>query len=170
MSHSTSSQPESPRFRVGDWVRVRGMRGPARVVGFDRRGKRIRVELGDQQWLLEPDRLSPAAPPERPAENPASFAMRAASTLRHEVDLHGMRVEDALEIADRELDRAVVNRLTRFKIVHGHGTGALRKAIREMLDRHPHVAGYRFGEPHEGGLACTVVELGSPGGPTPPEA
>ena len=57
------------------------------------------------------------------------------------------------------MDQAVVHHLDRLKIIHGHGTGALRKAIHEFLARHPHVAAYRRGEPHEGGLACTIAEL-----------
>ena len=70
-----------------------------------------------------------------------------------------MRVEEAIEAVDRAIDQAVVNHLTTFKIIHGHGTGALRTAIRQMLARHPHVEAYRFGHPHEGGLACTVADL-----------
>lgn len=145
-------------FQAGDWVGVRGMGGVGRVVSIDPRRRRARVQLGDQEWELDAGRLERAEPV---VKSPRDRFVRVVgrNAAEHEVDLHGMRVEEALEFAERGLDQAIVHHLDRFKIIHGHGSGRLRIAIRQMLERHPYVEHFYFGEPHEGGLACTVVRL-----------
>lgn len=143
---------------VGDWVEVRGMGGVAQVLDIDVRRRSARVLFKNQEWVVKLNRLAPAKAPEAPIKKTPKHVVNAAPTY-HEIDLHGLRVEDALEMAEKAVDQAIVGGLDRVKIIHGHGTGALRKAIRQMLSRHPHVETYRFGSPMEGGLACTVVEL-----------
>jgi DNA mismatch repair protein MutS2 len=75
------------------------------------------------------------------------------------IDLHGLIVEDAMELLDKFIDSAIVNRAATVKIIHGHGSGRLRNAVRKYLDAHPNVTGYQFGAPWEGGLAVTVARL-----------
>ena len=79
-------------------------------------------------------------------------------TLSPEVNLHGYRVDEALSLIDTLLDDAALEGMSSLKIVHGRGTGALRRAIREYLAGHPLVANTA---PGEGGLAAavTVVQL-----------
>ncbi|MEM9554866.1 MAG: Smr/MutS family protein [Acidobacteriota bacterium] len=76
-----------------------------------------------------------------------------------ELNLIGQRVEPALVELDRYLDRALMASLASIRIVHGHGTGRLRDAVRAHLDSHPAVAGQRAGKRTEGGDGATVVEL-----------
>ena len=75
------------------------------------------------------------------------------------VDLRGMRVDEALRAVDLELDRATRAGEERVHLLHGHGSGALKAAVREHLQRSPYVAKARPAEQHEGGDALTVVEL-----------
>ena len=124
----------------------------------DARRRRARVMVNNQEWVLALKKLTPAQPPELP-ESINLVRVHGARAVAHEIDLHGMRVEDALAVVDRTLDQAAVNRLLQIKIIHGHGTGAVRKAVRAMLAHHPHVAHFRFGGPAEGGLACTIAEI-----------
>lgn len=146
-------------FEPGQWVEIDGMHGVARVLHVDVHRRRARVMLNDQDWVLALRRLRPTAT--RPVKPKPSSMIRftGCSTIRHEIDLHGMRVEDAVAEVDYALDQAVVHRLTQIKIIHGHGTGAVRTAVRALLVGHPHVAHYRFGSPFEGGLACTIAEI-----------
>ena len=130
---------------------------PGRIVEIDRRRGRARVHVGGQDWVLPLECLAPSGPPA--TDRFAAANVRAAGPLVHEIDLHGLRVEEALEVAARALDQALVSGLDRFKIIHGHGSGRLRQAIREMLAAHPNVRDYRFGAPVEGGPACTVAVL-----------
>lgn len=154
--------PTPPDFAPGDWVEVRGMGGIARVLEIDRRKKTARVEFNKQEWVVKLSRLVPSDPPEPPIKKKPQPVINAAPTY-HEIDLHGLRVEEALDFAEKAVDQAVVGHLDRVKLIHGHGTGAVRKAIRDMLSKNPHVESFRFGSPMEGGLACTVVDLKRPG-------
>lgn len=156
-----SPSTPAPEFSPGDWVEVRGMGGIARVIDIDKRRKSARVAFNDQEWVVKLNRLAPSDPPEPPIKKQPRHVINAAPTY-HEIDMHGMRVEEALEVAEKAVDQAVVGGLDRVKLIHGHGTGAVRKAIREMLSKNPHVAAFRFGSPMEGGLACTVVDLKKP--------
>jgi DNA mismatch repair protein MutS2 len=74
-------------------------------------------------------------------------------------DVRGMRADEALREVEQFLDRALREGEASALIVHGHGTGALKGALREYLDASPYVGGYRPGESHEGGDGVTVVTL-----------
>jgi DNA mismatch repair protein MutS2 len=76
-----------------------------------------------------------------------------------ELDLRGARVEDALAQVDGYLDAAYMAGLPFVRIIHGKGTGALRKAIRDVLHGHPLVSKYERGTEKEGGDGVTVVNL-----------
>ena len=83
-----------------------------------------------------------------------------ASLISSELDLRGLTVEEALEKVDKYLDDALLAGLSRCRIIHGKGTGALRSAVRAQLENHPQVKAFRFGAPGEGGDGVTVAELG----------
>lgn len=76
-----------------------------------------------------------------------------------EIDLRGMIGDEAIESVQRVLDDALVAGLHRIDIIHGKGTGALRKRVSDFLKGYPHVKSFRLGEWNEGGSGVTVVEL-----------
>ena len=79
--------------------------------------------------------------------------------LRNEIDVRGMLADEAVAAVDKFLDDAFLAGFHEILIIHGKGTGALRKRIAEYLPRHPRVASYRLGEWNEGGSGVTVAEL-----------
>lgn len=81
------------------------------------------------------------------------------SNVESRVDLRGLDSEEACYKADKYLDDAYMANLGEVTVVHGKGTGVLRKAINDMLKRHPHVKSYRLGAYGEGGDGVTMVEL-----------
>ena len=76
-----------------------------------------------------------------------------------EISLRGMRAEDALDTLEKYLDRAYRAGLPYVRVVHGKGTGTLRKLARDLLRAHPLVASLREAEAHEGGEGVTIAKL-----------
>jgi DNA mismatch repair protein MutS2 len=91
----------------------------------------------------------------RPEDELALVAPTAGRTL----DLRGQTGDDALEAIDAYLDRAAMAGQSHVVIVHGHGTGALRKRVRAHLDQSPYVARWAPGTPRQGGDGAVIVEL-----------
>lgn len=78
---------------------------------------------------------------------------------RAELNVIGRTTDEAVDETDKFLDEAFLNSLHHVRIVHGHGTGALRRAIADLLRDHPHVARFTPAPPEQGGAGATVVEL-----------
>jgi DNA mismatch repair protein MutS2 len=84
-----------------------------------------------------------------------------AASVGDEINVIGLTVEQATELVDKFLDDAALAHKPRVRIIHGHGTGALRRGLNEFLKTHP-LAGAQFFESEEhGGKAVKVVELRS---------
>ena len=96
-----------------------------------------------------------AAPLEKSSSLRSEIVMRAGT----ELILLGKRVDEAVSMIDRFLDEAVMAGLSPVRIVHGKGTGALRKAAGEVLSRDRRVRTFRAGGDGEGGDGVTVVDL-----------
>ena len=93
----------------------------------------------------------------QPRKGKTTVPPRAAASM--ELDIRGMMTDEAECVVDRFLDEAVMGRLTQVTIIHGKGTGALRKAVHAQLKRHPYVKAFRLGVFGEGEDGVTVVEL-----------
>lgn len=81
------------------------------------------------------------------------------STTETQCDLRGMRVDEARETAIRFLDRAYQGEVTEVRIIHGYGTEAIKKMLRDYLKESPYINNFRPGDVQEGGDGVTVVEL-----------
>lgn len=76
-----------------------------------------------------------------------------------QIDLHGERLEEGLERLEFFLDRAILSPENEVKVIHGHGTGRLKYAVRQYLKRSVYVASSHPGAPWEGGDGVTIVIL-----------
>ena len=83
----------------------------------------------------------------------------AEQKAQSELNVIGQTTDEAVDAVDKFLDEASMAHLSQVRIVHGHGTGALRRAIGGLLDGHPHVDRFRSAPPDQGGAGATVVEL-----------
>ena len=81
------------------------------------------------------------------------------TSVRNEVDLRGMNVEEAIMEVDAFIDHAVLRNLNQLTIIHGKGTGVLRSGIHMHLKRHKAVKTFRLGVYGEGESGVTIVEL-----------
>jgi DNA mismatch repair protein MutS2 len=94
------------------------------------------------------------------SETGASRVMSGkAQEISVEIDLRGLMVDEALETVEKYLDDAYLAGLPKATLIHGKGTGALRKAVTELLTNHRYVKNHRLGVYGEGGIGVTVVEL-----------
>jgi DNA mismatch repair protein MutS2 len=103
--------------------------------------------------------LGPAAGAPPPSSSGARITQPAAPGVEPELKLLGRRVDEALSGLDEYLDRALLSGREEVRVVHGHGTGRLREAVRQHLTGHRAVAEHRPGGEGEGGDGATVVTL-----------
>ncbi len=146
------------RIREGMSVFVRSIGYDAVVAAIDARHGRLRVKAGRMELEIP---LADAAPARGKTAQPRQISRRSAAdeAPSRELKIIGMRVDDALPEIERILNRFSVEGGGEVRIVHGKGTGALMRAVRDYLDGHPLVLEFRKGEPFEGGDGATVVTL-----------
>ncbi len=164
MRRTESGPDDNSPLTVGDWVAVEGVNDPAKVVEIhgstatvDVAGLRLKLPLGDVHRTDVKSVL--ARPTPRARSNTPS---RLGRTVGTEVDLRGMTVDDAIFACDRYLEEAVLGDVPWVRIIHGKGTGALRRAIQEQLARDPRIVQYRLGQSGEGGDGVTIAYLEAP--------
>ena len=153
--------PWYQELKVGDRVYIRGVARPVEIVSIPNQHQEVEVVIGSMRARIPVYQLDRLADRVHPTAERAGVVYRRPAnkrTLSPEVNLHGYRVDEALTVIDSLLDDAALEGMTSLKIVHGKGTGALRRAVREFLTGHPLVAST---EPGEGGSASgvTVVQL-----------
>ncbi len=163
-------KPLAPEeITLGAQVRVRGLSQPVVVRQRDdcsaevQAGPlRMRVPLSDVVSIVtDPAPRSTGAG--LPAAPPGQVSVRTAASEAplEEIDVIGCTVEEAIRRVDKFLDDAALAAKPRVRIIHGHGTGALRRGLRAFLADHAHVERFCDEEPERGGAAVTVVELRS---------
>ncbi len=89
----------------------------------------------------------------------ASNNFNKSKDISTEIKLLGMTVDEAIPVLEKYLDDAYLSNVASVRVVHGKGTGALRKAVQEYLKKNPHVKSYRAGMFGEGDIGVTIVEL-----------
>ena len=172
--HSASLEAvSSDRLQAGAKIRVRGFSKPVIFRRLD--GGSAEIEAGPLRMKVALDEItgieaSPAnVAPGLPVQAGFSLASSGVSVksvprqsaAANEINVIGMTVEQATELVDKFLDDAALAHLPQVRIIHGHGTGALRKGLAEYLKTQPLVARSSFEAEERGGKAITVVELRS---------
>ncbi|HIE50931.1 MAG TPA: endonuclease MutS2 [Armatimonadetes bacterium] len=148
-------------LQPGDLVRVRSVNQQGTVLAEPTPGGEVELQIGGMRLIVPVREVERVEEFVRPETRTNVDLLRIEKVFRVPPELHlrGCTVEEALERLDKYLDDAFVVGLERVRIVHGKGTGALRKAVHEYLRQHPQVASFTAAAPHEGGTGATVVEL-----------
>ena len=144
----------------GDRVYVRGIARPLEVVSEADGQGQIEVLLGAMRAKIPVYQLERPAQAVQPTPSPRDFHVdrKPRRPAGNEIDLRGLRVETALDQVETLLNNAALDESAEIKIIHGKGTGALRRAIREYLLGHPLVVESGPGE-GAGGEGVTMVQL-----------
>lgn len=155
--------PEGPQPRVGLWGRSRTLGSSGRIVDISGRTGRVTLETEGARLVIPADDVEvvpePIAGPTPRDLEAEELRRRAAARVSPSLTLRGERVEAALEQLAEYLDEALLAGLDSVQIIHGSGTGALRRAVREALAEHPRVRSIRPGRREEGGDGTTIAEL-----------
>ncbi|AYK06998.1 endonuclease MutS2 [Brevibacillus laterosporus] len=118
------------------------------------------VQLGIIKMKVKKDDMhvvKESVQPKKPVQY--TTIKREANSVKLDLDLRGYNVEDSIQEIDRYLDDAVLSGFHKVSIIHGNGTGVLRKGVHEFLRRHRSVKSFRLGGQGEGGVGATIVEL-----------
>lgn len=161
--------PPPPEFKVGAWVRHSGWDKDVEILELV--GDQALVAAGLMKMRVPLSELSGARAARPKAKFPDKQKQEAALKRAKEAapaevtaasarcDVRGMRADEAITELESFLDRGMRQGEEMALIIHGHGTGALRQAIRDYLASSPYIRMFRPGESHEGGDGVTVVAL-----------
>jgi DNA mismatch repair protein MutS2 len=145
--------------KSGDRVYIRGVPQPVEVISATDNQSRLEVLIGTMRATIPVYQLERPAPGHETAAGAGVHLSRSdRKPAPSEMDLRGLRVDQAIHILDGWLNDAALDGTSSLRIIHGKGTGALRNAIREWLDKHPLVASASAGQ-GPGGDGVTVAEL-----------
>ncbi len=171
------ARPEEERYKsaanseiaVGDKVKLRSFGSIGIVDSLKGDEAEVRVKsLRFREKLENLERVELSAPAKSKTEKFASLResrgtevhLKAAQENgRSELNVIGRTTDEAVDLVDKFLDEASLASLSQVRIIHGHGTGALRRVITEMLKDHPHVARFTAAPQEQGGSGATLVEL-----------
>ncbi len=148
---------------VGSEVYVRSLSKTAAVLKIDKSAKRAYVSSGVLRLWVDFDDLRKSdgykktkAPKMRTVTGVKS---RAERSVPGEIDIRGMASDEAIIELDKYIDNAVLSGITDIRIIHGKGTGVLRKAVQDHLKHHKSIKGYRLGVFGEGENGVTIAEV-----------
>jgi DNA mismatch repair protein MutS2 len=153
-----SRKLEFEKLAPGTMVYVKPLGRDACIIAIDMKQRRARVRAGSLETELPFESLDGAVGDKLPRQ-PSRKGTAREDSGSYELNLIGMRVEEALLELEKFLDSSLLTGKREVRIIHGIGTGALMRSVREHLARSPHVETFRKGEGFEGGDGATVVSL-----------
>lgn len=157
-------KPAELHLEAGMRLKLRDIREPATLLRV-MEGGLIEVEIGFMKLQVPREDVKEVLGKAEPIgrvilPKNVSFTMGPSShILQREINVIGKSEEDALEETERFLDQAMLAQVHIVRIVHGHGKGILRRAVQNLLSRHPNVAKYYPASASEGGTGATMAEL-----------
>lgn len=173
-SQLSELKPEDIKPNQQVFVRTLGKQGTI-ISAHPSKSNEVQVQIGSMKMNVNIKDLSLVKPENSVASNKnasgagtkhgaagvhiTSKINSKASTVRPEINVIGLTVDDALPLIDKFLDDCSLAKLHTVRIVHGKGTGKLREGIHNFLKRNPHVKSYRMGTYGEGEMGVTVVEI-----------
>ncbi|MQC18413.1 MAG: endonuclease MutS2 [Chloroflexi bacterium] len=161
--------PEEPRVfgptvdpdDIGPGTRVwlRGMDTAGEALAEPDEDGEVEVQLGSLRTRVRIEQVARIDVPQRVWVDRSRVALVQASEVGEEIDLRGRTIDEALPSVDEYLDHAARAGRPRVRIIHGKGTGTLRRAVRDFMDSHPLVKGYETAVAAEGGEGVTIALL-----------
>ncbi|HZV12644.1 MAG TPA: Smr/MutS family protein, partial [Candidatus Kapabacteria bacterium] len=152
--------PSKKPFHIGDAVKIEGSEAEGTLIALSEDNGSAEVQIGALKVKAKLHSLVHADTKQKKKTivEPASPSVLSVDT-KTTIDLRGMYGDEALKAVENFIDEAVAANYERIEIIHGKGTGALRKYIHNMLKSHPSVLSFRLADWNAGGSGATIVEL-----------
>ena len=149
--------------QVGDIVMIKDLNQQVKVLSLPDKNNSLFIQMGMIKTKVKKDRLAVYNPELAkkvilPNIKQETFTLKKYD-ISNTLDLRGERVEEALDDLENYLDKASLANLSPVYIIHGHGTGALKSAVRDFVSTSPYVAKFRVGEDAEGGDGVCVIDI-----------
>ncbi len=151
---------DSASFEVGDSVEIISLNARGEIselIGKDK----ARIKIGNIVTTVEIRNLRNTEVPSTAKQRSQKASFNIEEVENNQIHLRGMTAEEALENLERFLDHAVIAGFEQVYVIHGKGTGVLRRKLTDYLKERPDVASIRLGNWNEGGAGVTVVKLKS---------
>lgn len=147
--------------RPGDRIWVRGLPQPGEAIDVPDEREEVEIRLGALRTRVKVDQIERVDRPSAASRVTIDLQPRAgaAAALAGQLEVRGQRVEDAVPRVEEYIEHAFEAGVPQVRIVHGKGTGTLRRVVRERLASSPIVASFETAEPSAGGEGVTVVNL-----------
>ena len=142
-------------IELGQWVKLKATNQQGKVIQLKK--KVVVVMINGIRMEVSPSQLTLGNAPK--AQKSITITQEAVPTVPLELNVIGYRVEEALPIVSQYIDQCLRAKMPFARIIHGHGTGALRQAVHGMLAKQERIESYRLGGQGEGGVGATVVQF-----------
>ncbi len=151
------------KVQTGQNVMLKELNQPVVVLSMPDKNGNVFVQMGLIKTQINKEKIAifnekSIKPAPLKFQSEKSFELKRRD-ISNTLNLRGFRVEEALDSLELFLDKASLANLSPVYVIHGHGTGALKSAVRKFLNDSPYVAKYRAGEPSEGGDGVSVIDI-----------
>jgi DNA mismatch repair protein MutS2 len=159
-------------IKINDTVYIPSLDQEAKILALPDKNGMVQIQAGIVKTKISVNKLRPvseeatsshlirrSAAPSPRGEGIKISVESKSSDIPSELHLLGLRVDEAINMLDSYINSALLANLSTIRIVHGKGTGALKKAVHEYLKNHSHIKSYRIGNFGEGDLGVTIAEL-----------
>ena len=153
-------------IKINDRVMIKDLNQAVTVLSLPDKNDSLYIQMGMIKTKIKKDKLAvfnsdlakKVTLPLGAMKKDGTFSLKKYD-ISNTLDLRGERVEEALDELESYLDKASLANLSPVYIIHGHGTGALKSAVRDFISTSPYVAKYRVGEDAEGGDGVSVIDI-----------
>lgn len=151
---------------IGMDVYIPSLKQNGTITSLPNKSNLVQLQIGNAKMNFSIDKLTKATQncisyngSHKNTTPTSNSFINKSQTVTSEINVIGLNVDQALPLVDKYLDDCYIANLPSCRIVHGKGTGALRKGIHTFLKKYPHVKSYRLGTFGEGEMGVTIVEL-----------
>jgi DNA mismatch repair protein MutS2 len=156
---SVSAESSSQELSIGDHARWTKMGAQGVIASKPDKRNRVLLETDMAKLWVPVKELLPSKPSKEGKKGGVKFNYEREEPVSDEIDLRGLRADQACDIVDKTIDEALLMGLKTIRVIHGKGTGVLRKQIHDFLANHAHVLLHRIGHWNEGDSGVTIVQL-----------